>query len=158
MPEDLDPFEEKPVNRCAVKITKAGDGLSDALKVDPLELHIGDRVFYVLEGEVGQVLFRRIHPASNELERVHVVITQRITAVDGADVQAYLDDAEQHVKRALAEISDDQITMDDEMANRAAANGSAGEDDGDEVSNLVQSVKKSRAAKKAAEPVPTGAS
>lgn len=151
MAEALEPFHNMPVNRCAVQITKAGDGLSDALKVDPVELNIGDRVFYVLEGEVGQVKFRRIHPASNELERVHVVVTQRVTAVDGADVGAYLDDAEQHVRRALAEISDDQLTIDDAAADLAESNGAGG----DEVTDLVDEVKKARAAKKAA--APTGA-
>lgn len=152
MAENLEPFHGMPVNRCAVQITKAGDGLSDALKVDPIELNIGERVFYVLEGEVGQVKFRRIHPASNELERVAVITTQRITAVDGADVGAYLDDAEQHVRRALAEISDDQTTLDDELAEREAAAKAAESNGagGDEVSGLVDEVKKARAAKKAA--------
>lgn len=144
--DDLDPFEGKPVIRCKVKITNAGDGLSDALKVDPVELHVNQRVFYVLEAEVDAIQFKRVSPGGSDMERVHVLRTQRITAVDGADVGAYLDDAEQHVRRALAEISDDQLTIDDAAADAAESNGAGG----DEVTGLVDEVKKARAAKKAA--------
>lgn len=156
----LEPFEKKPVIKCEVKITKAGDGLSDALQVDPVEMHVNERVFFVLEAEVGQVQFVRMSPAGNDLRRVHVLVTQRITQVDGADVSAYLDDAEQHVRRALAEISDDQRTLDDAAAEEAEAKAKAstngGPVDPDSVAAVVDEVKKARAKKKTAA-APTGA-
>lgn len=157
----LEPFEEKPVIRCEVQITKAGDGLSDALKVDPVAMHVNDRVFFVLEAEVGKVQFVRVSPAGNDLRRVHTLVTQRITQVDGADVRAYLDDAEQHLRRALAEISDDQQTIDDELARQeeaakaAEANGS-GEAGPDSVTAAVAKVKKARARKSTAAAEPAG--
>lgn len=161
----LEPFEKKPVIKCEVKITKAGDGLSDALQVDPVEMHVNDRVFFVLEAEVGSIQFVRMSPAGNDLRRVHVLVTQRITQVDGADVSAYLDDAEQHVRRALAEISDDQRTLDDAASEKAEAEAAAAEAkaatnghgavDPDSVAGVVEKVKKARASKKAA--TPTGA-
>ncbi len=154
----LKPFEGKSAIGCAVIITKAGDGLSDALKVDPVELHLGDRVFYVLEGEVDQVGFKRLNAASNELMRVHRIVTQRITAVDGSDVLAYLEDAESHVRRALAEISDDQRTLDDAAAEKAEAEAREKEAaEPGSVTAVVDEVKKARAAKKAAKSTPTPA-
>lgn len=155
----LEPFEKKPVIKCEVKITKAGDGLSDALQVDPVEMHVNDRVFFVLEAEVGSIQFVRMSPAGNDLRRVHVLVTQRITQVDGADVSAYLDDAEQHVRRALAEISDDQRTLDDAAAEKAEAEASSNGHapvDPDSISGAVEKVKKARA-KKAPAAAPTGA-
>lgn len=152
----LEPFEKKPVIRCEVKITKAGDGLSDALQVDPVEMHVNDRVFFVLEAEVASIQFVRMSPAGNDLRRVHVLATQRITQVDGADVSAYLDDAEQHVRRALAEISDDQRTLDDHAADEAEKAEKNGHDP-DSVAAVVDQVKAARAKKKSAAAAPTGA-
>lgn len=160
MPDSLNAFEGKQTVGCAVVIKKAGDGLSDALKVDPVELHVNERVFYVLEGEVDQVAFRRLNPASNEVTRVHGIATIRITQVDGADVKAYLDDAEQHLRRAMAEISDDQQTIDDELARQAEAaktNGSAPADaDKGSVTAAVATIKAARAKKTPAAATPTG--
>jgi hypothetical protein len=160
----LEPFENKPVIRCEVKITKAGDGLSDALKVDPVELHVNERVFYVLEAEVDQVGFRRVSAGGSDMRRVHTLVVQRITAVDGADVRAYLDDAEQHLRRALAEISDDQQTIDDELARQeeqakaaeAAATNGHGDPEPGSVEAVVAKVKKARAKRAPAAATPTG--
>ncbi|MDQ1429196.1 MAG: hypothetical protein QOK39_2672 [Acidimicrobiaceae bacterium] len=52
---DLPDFDGFEVRRSAVRITKAGDGLSEALKVQPRALHYGDEVFYILRGKVAQV-------------------------------------------------------------------------------------------------------
>jgi hypothetical protein len=162
----LQPFEKKPVIRAEVKITKAGDGLSDALKVDPIELHVNDRVFFVLEAEVDAVQFKRMTAGGSDMTRVHVLATQRITQVDGADVKAYLDDAEQHLRRALAEISDDQQTLDDEAARQAeeqakaaeaASTNGHGEPEPGSVADTVAKVKKARAKRPApAAATPTG--
>jgi hypothetical protein len=160
----LQPFEKKPVIRAEVKITKAGDGLSDALKVDPIELHVNDRVFFVLEAEVDAVQFKRMTAGGSDMTRVHVLATQRITQVDGADVKAYLDDAEQHLRRALAEISDDQQTIDDELARQeeqakaaeAAATNGHGDPEPGSVEAVVAKVKKARAKRAPAAATPTG--
>lgn len=51
----LAPFDGKPVVRTTIAVTNAGDGLSDALSIDPQEFHHGDRLFVVLECEVAKV-------------------------------------------------------------------------------------------------------
>lgn len=51
----LSAFDGKPVVRSTIAVTNAGDGLSDALGIDPQEFHHGDRVYVVLECEVSKV-------------------------------------------------------------------------------------------------------
>lgn len=82
----LPSFEGKQVVAAAVKITRAGDGLSEALKVAPEALHDGDEVWFVLKGEVTQVTHRRIAKAEGLLARVHVVEAREIVKVDGVAV------------------------------------------------------------------------
>lgn len=42
-------FDGKEIARTTIKVTKAGDGLSEALKVDPQAFHLGDIVHAVIE-------------------------------------------------------------------------------------------------------------
>ena len=51
----LSTFDGFPVVRTTIAVTNAGDGLSDALGIDPQEFHHGDRVYVVLECEVTKV-------------------------------------------------------------------------------------------------------
>jgi hypothetical protein len=73
-------FEDQPVDRATVRITRAGDGLSEALKIRPKALHIGDECYYLLRGTVTQVTHRE---KDDEITRLHTVEAQQITEVDG---------------------------------------------------------------------------
>lgn len=46
----LGDFEGRKVIRSPMRITGAGDGLSEALAIDPRKLNVGDRVVFVMEG------------------------------------------------------------------------------------------------------------
>lgn len=46
------PFGGQEVAAVAVKVTNAGDGLSEAMRVDPVDLRFGQRVYQVIEGFV----------------------------------------------------------------------------------------------------------
>jgi len=54
---DLGEFEGRKITKTTIAVTKAGDGLSTAMKIDPVLLHQGDRVYVVLECNVGKVTF-----------------------------------------------------------------------------------------------------
>lgn len=104
MAEGLGKFERRPVRKSSIKITKAGDGLSEALKFDPVALHVDDEVFFVLKGVVSKVQFGKIEKDDDDLARVHTVDTIEITAVDAADVKSLLDEAAKRLhERRLAE-------------------------------------------------------
>lgn len=98
--ERLPSFEGLPVVRSAVRITRAGDGLSEALKLDPRALHRGEEVFFVLKGTVDQVNFR---PVSQEedglLIRVHTVRASEIALVDAGQVEHFLQSERLRIKR-----------------------------------------------------------
>ncbi len=100
---DLPDFEGNPVRRSTVKITRAGDGLSEALKVAPTAYHLGDEVFFVLRGMVTQVNHVPVSPADSDLVRVHTLVTQEITEVAAEDVEAFLANAADRLRRAREE-------------------------------------------------------
>jgi len=54
---DLHPFEGTDVVSSTIIITNAGDGLSENLKVEPIEIHRGNRGYLVLEWECTKVGF-----------------------------------------------------------------------------------------------------
>ncbi len=99
----LPPFEGHDVRRSTVKITKAGDGLSEALKIDPEAHHLGDEVYFVLRGIVTQVNHIPVSPVDDDLARVHTVTTQEITRVESDDVESFLAEAADRIKRAKEE-------------------------------------------------------
>jgi hypothetical protein len=96
----LPTFEENAVANAAVKITKAGDGLSAALKVKPEALFLGDDQYYVLAGRVTQVAHKDV---DGVVTRVHTVETQGITSIDGELARKAIDAAAQETERLRAE-------------------------------------------------------
>lgn len=98
----LSDFEGKPVRRSTISITNAGDGLSEAMKVEPVEHHQGDRVYVVLECEVAKVGFAPIDkddPAGDQA-RVHTFRAGTATIVDADLVATVI--AEQREKNLKA--------------------------------------------------------
>lgn len=86
----LEDFEGQPVARASVKITRAGDGLSEAMKLAPEALQRGEEVFFVLRGVVDKVTFEPIPKADGYLSRVHIVAAQEVARVDKEGVAAFL--------------------------------------------------------------------
>ena len=68
----LKPFGDHDVTVSAIRIVGAGDGLSDALELDPVELEHGDKVYVVLGCIVTKVGFDPIKD-SDDLRRVHTI-------------------------------------------------------------------------------------
>lgn len=108
----LPTFEEMPVNNATVRITRAGDGLSEALKIEPKALHLGDECYYVLRGTVVQVN----HQEKDEvITRVHTVAADQITEVEPDVANKMLQAAAEDLERRKAEV-DGQGRLDDELA------------------------------------------
>lgn len=53
--QPLEPFEGRDVIKSVVKITNAGDGLSDGLSIEPQAFHLGEKRYIVLECDVSKV-------------------------------------------------------------------------------------------------------
>lgn len=82
--QNLGEFEGLPVLGTSVAITRAGDGLSQALKTDPVLLHHGQTVMVVLECEVADVTFAQIKDVEG-FTRKHKLKAGTATIID-ADV------------------------------------------------------------------------
>jgi len=102
-------FEENAVANATVKITKAGDGLSAALKVRPEALQLGEDVYYVLAARVGKIAH-----VDNDgvVTREHTVVTQAITAIDPTIAQKAIQSAAEETERLRAEQAG-QTSLDD---------------------------------------------
>lgn len=97
-------FERQEVDRCSVRITRAGDGLSEALKIEPKALLLGQEVFYVVRGRVTQVN-HRMQGEDETVTRMHTIEVQQITEVPRNSVARMLDEAEEALQRARDEAS-----------------------------------------------------
>ena len=71
--DQLGSFESHQIAQTSIKVTNAGDGLSQALKIDPQVFHHGDIVHVVLECRVAKVTLEPLEPDREDLVRVHVL-------------------------------------------------------------------------------------
>lgn len=100
----LPKFEGRDVSAAQVRITGAGDGLSEALEIDPVALHLGDEVTYVLKGKVTQVNHRPISAKHPEMMvRQHTVSAEEITGIDGEVAEEFLAEARARIAAAKPE-------------------------------------------------------
>lgn len=106
----LSPFEGRDVLATRVAITRAGDGLSKAMEVDPDELVLGDVVTVVLECTVDRVRFEPIKDV-DALVRVHTLRAGTATIV-GRELVADALDAQQ--RRLEAANGVERLSLDGE--------------------------------------------
>jgi hypothetical protein len=86
----LTPFEGYDVLQVGIEITKAGDGLSDAMAVDPAEFHVGDTLHVVLECHLTKIRYEQINGV-DALRRVHRLEAGTATIVDASLVADVLE-------------------------------------------------------------------
>lgn len=82
--DHLGTFEGRDVLRTTVAITKAGDGLSAALGIEPDALPMGRTVYVLLECTVGGVTFEPAEKSDPEMGHVrkHKLVAGTATIVD----------------------------------------------------------------------------
>lgn len=82
MGSPLGHFGRRDVLQSTIKVTKAGDGLSASVAIeDDQTFDIGDKVFVLLECEVGPIAFVPI-PKTDALSQQHTFVTETATIVD----------------------------------------------------------------------------
>lgn len=99
----LPKFEGKPVTEATIRITKAGDGLSAALDLEPVALHQGDVVYYVIRGVVEQVNHRPTKAGAKSLARQHTIAVSGITTLPKDVAEPMIAEAEERIQEMLAE-------------------------------------------------------
>lgn len=111
----LEMYDGREVIGCAIALTGAGDGLSEAMKVTPRKFRIGDRVLIVMEAEVKAA---KHEPAVRDdldgpLRLVAVMRARSATITDDAAVSALLDQHKAKVNKA-SEI-EGQLSIEDDL-------------------------------------------
>lgn len=95
----LEPFEGLDVIGARIKITNAGDGLSDALGVHPEAFHLGEKLYVVLEVDVSKVQHVEAKDA-DALIREHTLKAQAATIVDASLVSDLVQAQKDLIRRA----------------------------------------------------------
>lgn len=99
--EALAAFDGREVTAVGIKVTNAGDGLSDAMRVDPTEFRLGERVIVVLDTIVGRVEHTALDDvADGPVRRDHVLRAEGATIVDLTIVQEHLRVQADRIRRA----------------------------------------------------------
>lgn len=110
----LKKFEGREVIGAAMKVTRAGDGLSEALSLAPETYRVGEKVTLILEGEIADINYKSV-PKTDALQRVHVLRTERIVRIEG-DIAKDFFDAEADRLSALRDEKDGvtRLPLDDD--------------------------------------------
>lgn len=95
----LHDFEGADVLQATIKVTNAGDGLSQAMHVEPEEFRLGDTVYLVIEATVSRVNYEEIKD-TEALKRVHTLKAGTATMVDGTLVAGVLDEQKLKIEKA----------------------------------------------------------
>lgn len=86
----LSKFEGRDVLQSTIKITNAGDGLSQAMAIAPTELHLDDTIYVVLETTVRKVQYQELGDTGT-LKREQVLKAGVATIVESTLVAEVLE-------------------------------------------------------------------
>lgn len=87
----LTQYEGRDVAQATIRLTNAGDGLSQAMGIDPAEYHHGEKLYLVIEAEVAKVTYDTIRD-TDLLARVHTLRAGVSTIVDEAFAKDVLEE------------------------------------------------------------------
>lgn len=79
--EALTPFEGVPVIATSIEVPGLSGGLNDAMRVDPVEMHMEDEGVLIIKGAVKKIRFDPVKD-SDGVERVHIWRVVEATVVD----------------------------------------------------------------------------
>lgn len=96
----LGEFEGLAVVESAIALVGAGDGLSKAVEVDPVDIKIGDQVKVVYGTHCSQIKFKAHPDDPNKLVRTIVLSADQATIVEAELVAAVLDAQQERIDKA----------------------------------------------------------
>jgi hypothetical protein len=111
----IETYEGHEVIGSRMKLVNAGDGLSEAMRIAPMALHVGDRVVMIVEAVVTKIEHSPAEPKdwTGPFLRTHTLRAEAATVTDNATTLRIIDKHKAAVLRAR-EI-DGQRSIDDEM-------------------------------------------
>lgn len=123
--DGLPDFEGREVARSKLKLTKAGDGLSEALALKPRAYRIDGEIYLVVRAVVKHVDHLPAEKDGDELARVHSAEVAEITEVSESDVGTFLAIARERIRNAKddAEGQTSLLDVDEEEVERVGVAG-----------------------------------
>lgn len=122
--DELPDFEGQEVAASQIRITNAGDGLTEALEVAPRALHHDEEVFILIRGTVEQVNHRNAKATKRKgahLIRVHTVSASQATEIEPEYAQKILMVAADNLAQRKAEVAGQmQLQADEDLEGREA--------------------------------------
>lgn len=115
MANTLKKYEGVEVVGTPIRVVKAGDGLSTALDIDPVEIKIGDTGYLVLQWECTDITYKRAKPGIPLLNRRHTLTTLRAMMIDGTAVAAELDARDSMLAEHAEKLRREQEAYDQEQ-------------------------------------------
>ena len=97
---NLGKFEGRRVSATRMTVKGTGDGLSEALEMDPLVLHHGDEVYLIVKGVVADVHFPPVK-GTEDVARTHVIRAVEATIVEEALAEPALVEQRRKIREAL---------------------------------------------------------
>lgn len=144
MATPLKVYGGRDVVAAGVSIRNAGDGLSEAMNVEPTEMPIDQTVHVVLECTVTRHTYEELKD-SDDLKLVHVLKAGRATIVESDIVDHHLDEQQRRIEEAEGvqrlfdedgegEVREGEMTpvgsaLDEALGAAEAAEGEGGEDE-----------------------------
>ena len=95
----LGSFDGRDELATSIKVTNAGDGLSEALATEPQILHTGDVVYVLLKTEVGPIRHVPIKETKG-YTREHTLVSGAATIVDDDYAVQAIEDQQDRIQRA----------------------------------------------------------
>lgn len=92
----------REVRQHQIKVTNTGDGLSQAVAVDPVDLHIGDKVYALIECEKRADGFAPINNG-NDLKMVHTLRGGAATLIDASLAKPLVEQQTERIIKARDE-------------------------------------------------------
>lgn len=111
--QQLRSFEGREVQRATVKITNAGDGLSEALSIQPEEIELDVERSYVLQGKCVRVSIET--DKHGVTSRVHTIKTFGISPIDPTVAAKAISQYREVTEKAKADAAG-QLMLEEEQA------------------------------------------
>lgn len=114
----LPDFEGVEVGAVAIKVTKAGDGLSEALEMEPIAHKSGETVCMVVKGKIAGIAHVSVKGAET-LKRVETLAVDEAAVIDEGLLADVLDDQRHRIEahkgvRRLDFVGDGPLDIDEE--------------------------------------------
>lgn len=113
---EIPEFEGLTVDRTAIKLTGAGTGMHEGLKVQPMVMEVGDEDFFIFKGRCAGV--EHAEDKNEDLVRIHKIHPVQMAPIDAEIARKAIAEYEQRIEDAKGQL---QLRYEQEAEERERA-------------------------------------